>query len=228
MKTTTNFFNMHGQKTTGALQRSNERLAYIRLRINEFEKGNPYPLAYLVANSCVKMMMTKQYTNTIVNIKNNLYTSYTALKNGADTIADEQAKDLLQQAVLFLYENGGRYVDARKALRHWASSQKNGWIDTDTVYYEDYNTGDIRRLPSALTCAIDGAGNACTVSSYTVEEVTTLLERIPLSQAERKYLNMHLQGYTERAIAEHYGKALGTVSSTIATAKSKARCTLIK
>lgn len=225
MKATKNYFSLNGQRATGALERVNARNKYVLERIKQFESGDPYPLAYMVANSTIKLLLQKQYTATLVEIKGNLYQCYIALQNGCP-IPNDKSADVIAQAVLFLYENNGYYIDARKALRKWASEQKSGWFDTDTVYYEDYNTGEIKRLPKALTCAIDGTASACTVSSYTVDEITAILEKIPLSPTERVYLSLYLSGTTYSEIAGQAGVAVGTVATAIQTARAKAKIIL--
>lgn len=225
MKATKNYFSLNGQRATGALERVNARNKYVLERIKQFESGDPYPLAYMVANSTIKLLLQKQYTATLVEIKSNLYQCYIALQNGSPVPNDKSA-DVIEQAVLFLYENGGYYLDARKELSKWARTQKNGWFNTDTVYYEDYNTGEIKRLPKALTCAIDGTASACTVSSYTVDEITAILEKIPLSPTERVYLSLYLSGTTYSEIAGRAGVAVGTVATAIQTARAKAKIIL--
>lgn len=225
MKTTQNYFRMNGQRATGALERVNARNKYVWERIKQFESGDPYPLAYMVSNSTIKLLLQRQYTATLAEIKSNLYQCYIALQNGYP-IPNDKSADVIAQAVLFLYENGGYYGDARKELRKWIAEQKNGWIDTDTVYYEDYNTGEIKRLPKALTCAIDGTASACTVSSYTVEEITSILGKIPLSPTERAYMLLYLAGTTYAEIAETAGVAVGTVATVIQTARAKAKLIL--
>lgn len=230
MKTT--FFKKKGA-VNGLPTSGLERVLYVSDRVGAYNSGDPYPLAYLVANTTLKLVLAKHWTDHLASVKSSLYSAYLELTADAtaDATADvtADAKDVLQEAVVLLYAHSGDYREAQHDLRRWIAAQKNGWEDNTTVFYEDFTSGEIKRLPSALiSTTVDGSGAACTVSSYSVEDVTAQLDKIPLSKTERRYLSELLSGCSVTDIASRYGVAVAVASKTISTARAKARMTLTK
>lgn len=203
------------------------RELYVSERVAAFALGNPYPLAYMVVNSTVKLILQKHWTPTVEHIKNTLPLAYRSLLVGAcnQTVDLADASDVLQQAVQFLYEHG-RWETVRTELRRWCASEKNTWIESDIAYYDD--DGVTRRVPAALTCAIDGSGRSCTVSSWTLEEVAAVLNQIPLSTLERKVLESDLAGAKQATTARRLRLSESTVHTALQRARAKAYIALKK
>lgn len=226
MKTT--FYQVRGKvKGLDKVKADKARMEYVLQMVDDWNNGNPYSFGYMVANSVVNLVLSKHWTENLYTIKNNLHTAYKSLVNGL-TDADADAIDLISESVAVLFENNCDYRSAQRSIRAYIAQQSVKWDDTPISYYADFETGEIHRLPKALTCAIDGTGKSCTVSSYTVADIDDALNEIPLSRRERQFLGAFLSGLSFVEIATRYGVAIGTVSSTIANARAKARCSLAK
>lgn len=206
---TTNYYNITNKPTSKEL--------FISRKVTEYATtGNPYHLAYWITESTIRFLLGKQWSEPLERTYKSLYHAYKNLLNGQPN--DDTATDLIQAVAVNLLENGSADLAAvRSRLRVEITNLSQRWNDTSTSYYEDID-GEVHRLPEALTCAIDGCGRACTVSSWNAVEVARALESLPLTEKERQALIKSLSG----------SKLTNAERQALKLAKGKARATLAR